>query len=115
MPLDCQIFRNGKALAMKWTDWIPAGMVAAAAFESEADDFKDFGPNDPENYPSSPQGINYRNVIDLCNYHVIGALFRAGEVTLEREHRFVGPQGDELKLEPGDVLRMHRTYKGAAS
>jgi len=111
MPLNTEIIRDGQILNVKWTETHPAAMVAAIAFETDESPFNYFSPNQGLDYPNEPQGIDYRNIVDLCNYGLIGSLpLENGQYTLKQDHYFVGPSG-EVKFKAGDILKLYRSTK----
>jgi len=114
MPLDTQIKRNGKLLAMPegWGGFHVAAMVFAASMDSGEGPFPDnslMGIYKTDDH-SARLGVSQRDVWSLVDYSAIGRTpLNMGSYTLKADYTFVdNMDGEVLDLKAGDVLMAYR-------
>lgn len=106
MPLNTQILRDGKPLTVKWGGFHVASMVLASWFDNDKSPYV----NDWKPSPNAVVKVGPADAFALMDYGQLAASpLGSGEVTLQKEHRFVDAvDGEEFVLLPGDVLIAYR-------
>lgn len=120
MPLNTQIIRDGQELTLRWGGFHVAAMVLAAALDSGKGPFDDNtlaglyedGSELPD-YPDEPIPVSRKDVFSLMSYGALAATpLGDGRYILKGRHHFVDiADGEDLVLQPGDVLVAQRSSR----
>lgn len=130
MPLEPQIIRDGKKFVPKANSgFVITAMICAVAWDSGKGPFEvnepkfqytdkseNYAGKNQDDYPGVPCPISPANKFTLINYMYIAALPKLAHngkgYKLKGNHNFIDIEtGDELGLEPDDVIHLTRVHK----